>query len=133
MVDGNPKLQIAQLCLELVFCIYILVAICWAQKKREIQKRQVETDESELVEYEKLPEKQENEKLIGQVEQEKLPNQMEFENQTAPENDNRRGLSSSSINNLIPDTSAFGASMESSMSNQKVDELIALNRQETSL
>ena len=126
-------MQIAQLCLELVFCIYILVAICWAQKKREIQKRQVETDESELVEYEKLPEKQENEKLIGQVEQEKLPNQMEFENQTAPENDNRRGLSSSSINNLIPDTSAFGASMESSMSNQKVDELIALNRQETSL
>ena len=65
MVDTNPKLQIAQLVLELVFCIYILVAICWAQKKREIQKKQVETDESEVVEYEKLPEKQENEQLIG--------------------------------------------------------------------
>ena len=84
MVNGNPYLQIAQLCLELVFCIYIVVAICWAQKKREIQKRQVETDESELVEYEKLPEKQEKEKLIGQVEQEKLPKQMEYENQIAP-------------------------------------------------
>ena len=65
MVDTNPKLQIAQLVLELVFCIYILVAICWAQKKREIQKKQVETDESEVVEYEKFPEKQENEQLIG--------------------------------------------------------------------
>ena len=84
MVDTDPEIQLAQLGLELVFCIYILVAICWAQKKRESlpEKRQVETDENELVEYEKLPEQQTNEKLVGTLEHERLP---EFGRQTLPE------------------------------------------------
>ena len=64
-MDTDPDLYIAQLCSELTFCIYFVVAICSAQKKRETvsEKKQVETDEKEVAEYDKLPEQQENEKL----------------------------------------------------------------------